>query len=497
MAWADNPAGSDADPAAAVASRGKPSAGIKFAYSMGQVIESGYLATNSFVFFYYTAVLGMSGSVVGAALAISLCVDAAADPLIGSWSDGLRSRLGRRVPAMLLGAPLTMLTMGLLFAPPSGLTPLLLFAWLTLTKIGVRGFASLYNIPYFALGGEMSDDHVERSQIVAIRLLSGIVITVLITAVAYSVFFSGVGGLQRPDRYPAFGWTIAGFMLVGALLCCAGVWRYAATLPQPTAKPEPMARRLPGEVAEVLSNPTFRTLFFSMLLFASAAGVHAALQNHAYVFVWKLRPETIQVLTYAYLAGILAGVPITPLLLRRIEKKTATILGLCLVTAGWIVLPGLRAAGLFAPTATDALLWLSLMGLVVGLGTGLIFIAYPSMMADAAEEHEHRYNARREGLFFSGLGFAGKAAGGVGTLVGGLALDALHFPREVGRQVGAVVPEEVLRSLIAAWGLLPAALAIVGIVVFAPYAVTRARHAVITTALRARRAEDVSAGRSS
>ncbi len=475
----------------------KPTRSVKFLYSWGQLVESGYLAVNSFIFFYYTAVLGMSGSMVGAALAISLCVDAALDPLIGSWSDGLRSRLGRRIPAMLLGAPLTMLTMGLLFSPPSGLTPLLLFGWLTVSKIGVRGFASLYNIPYFALGGEMSDDHVERSQIVAIRLLAGIFVTVLITAVAYSVFFAGVGGLQQPERYPAFGWTIASVMLVGALICCAGTWRYAAKLAQPTAAPSPMRQRLPGEVAEVLGNPTFRILFGSMLLFASAAGVHSALQNHAYVFVWKLRPETIQILTYAYLAGILVGVPVTPILLRWVEKKTASILGLCLVAAAWVLLPGLRASGVFAPTGSEALPWLSAMGLVVGLGSGLIFIAYPSMMADAAEEHEHVYNARREGLFFSGLGFAGKAAGGVGTLVGGLALDALHFPREVGRQVGAVVPEEVLRSLTGAWGLLPAALAIVGIVVFAPYAVTRAKHALITTALRSRRAEDVSAGRSS
>ena len=211
----------------------RPPASIKFFYSIGQVVESGYLATNGFIFFYYTAVLGLSGSMVGAALAISLCLDAAADPLIGSWSDSVRSRFGRRLPVMLIGAPLTMLTMGLLFAPPSGLSPLLLFGWLTLTKMSVRAFASMFNIPYFALGGEMTEHYGERSKIVAIRLLSGILVTVVITAMAYSVFFAGPGGLQRPDRYPAFGWTIAVIVLAGALISCAGLWRYAAALPQP------------------------------------------------------------------------------------------------------------------------------------------------------------------------------------------------------------------------------------------------------------------------
>jgi len=466
----------------------RPPAGVKFFYSVGQFVESGYLAINTFIFFYYTAVLGLSGSLVGISLAVSMTVDAALDPLIGSWSDSIRSRYGRRLPMMLVGAPLTMVTMGLLFAPPSELTPLMLFVWLTLTKGGVRAFASVYNIPYFALGGEMSDDYVERSRIVSYRLLSGILISVMITALAYSVFFAGEGGLQRAERYPAFGWTIAGLVLVGGLICCAGVWRFATRLPQPTAAPEPMARRFLGEVAEMARNRTFVVLFFSMLLFASAAGVHQALNNHSYVFVWKLRPETIQVIAYVYLAGILAGVPLAPALLRGMEKKTVAAIAFLMVAAAWIVLPGLRGLDLFAPVGPAALPWLCATSLVFGLGSGLIFIVFPSMMADAAEEHEHLQGSRREGLFFSGLGFAGKAAGGMGMLIGGFALDVLHFPREVGRQANAAIDHDVLSHLVLAWGWLPALLACIGAVVFSPYALTRARHEAITAELRRRRA---------
>ena len=475
----------------------RPPVAVKLFYSIGQFVESGYLAVNGFIFFYYTAVLGLSGSLVGAALAISMTVDAAVDPLIGSWSDGLRSRLGRRLPAMLLGAPLTMITMGLLFAPPSGISPFLLFGWLTLTKMGVRAFASMYNIPYFALGGEMSDDYVERSRIVAYRLLSGILVSVLITALAYSLFFAGEGGLQLPERYPPFGWAIAALVLAGGLVCCVGVWRYAAALPQPQTPSEPMMRRFVPELREIVRNRTFRILFFSMLLFASAAGVHQALNNHSYVFVWKVRPESIQIITYVYLAGILIGVPLTPTLLRVLEKKTVVGMGFATVAGGWIVLPGLRGLGLFAPTGAAALPWLSLSALIFGVGSGLIFIAYPSMMADAADEHEHVNGSRREGLFFSGLGFAGKAAGGMGLLVGGLALDLLHFPREVGRQVNAVVSEDVMSHLVLAWGWLPAGLAILGAVVFTPYAINRRRQAEIAAGLKVQRAADVSAGRSS
>lgn len=475
----------------------KPPLTAKMFYSLGQVVESGYLAVNTFVFFYYTAVLGLSGSMVGAALAISMTLDAVADPLIGSWSDSVRSKFGRRLPVMLLAAPLTMVSMGLLFSPPTGLAPLLLFVWLTLTKMSVRAFASMFNIPYFALGGEMSDDYAERSRIVAYRLLAGIVVSVLITALAYSVFFAGKGGLQQPERYPAFGWTIAALILAGSLISCAGLWRYAAALPQPNTPPEPILKRFVGEVAEILRNPAFRTLFLSMLVFATAAGVHSAVQNHNYVFVWKLRPETIQLTSYAALTGILVGVPLSGVLLRSLEKKTVVMMGFGLVIIAFTILPLVRASGLFAPTGAAALPWLMLTTFGVGLGSGLIFIAYPSMMADAADEHEHVFGARREGLFFSGLGFAGKAAGGMGLLVGGFALDLMRFPRALGRQVDAVVAEDVLRSLVLVWGPASAGLTLLGALIFLPYAIGRTRQAEVAAGLKIKRARETSTGLSS
>ncbi|MBL8553277.1 MAG: MFS transporter [Phenylobacterium sp.] len=475
----------------------KPPALVKLSYSVGQVVESGYLAMNTFVFFYYTAVLGLSGTLVGTALAISMCLDAVFDPFIGSWSDSVRSRLGRRVPVMLVGAPLTFLTLGMLFAPPSGLTPLLLFFWLTASKMGVRAFASMFNIPYFTLGGEMTDDYVERARIVAWRLMGGILATVAINLIAFTFFFTGEIGLQRKEAYAPFGWLIAAVMLAGALVSCLGVWRYAAALPRPTERPAPMLPRLPGEVREIFRNRSFRILFLSMLMFTSAAGLNAALNNHTFVFVWKLPPGTIQFVAYALLLGITAGIPVTPLLLRRMEKKAAMLWGFALVIVPWMVLPTLRALGILAPTGYEALWWMLSTSLIVGLGSGLIFIALPSMMADAADEHEHVFGTRREGLYFSGLGFAGKAAAGVGTMVGGFALDLMHFPAHAGAQVGAVIPEDVVGKLILAWGFVPAAMSVVGALIFLPYAITRVRHTEISAAIKVKRAADVSAGRSS
>jgi GPH family glycoside/pentoside/hexuronide:cation symporter len=63
----------------------KPSVAMKSFYALGQLAQSaGFDTALPFTFFYHTAVLGLSGALVGAALAISLAMDAVVDPVVGS-----------------------------------------------------------------------------------------------------------------------------------------------------------------------------------------------------------------------------------------------------------------------------------------------------------------------------------------------------------------------------------------------------------------------------
>ena len=142
------------------------------------------------------------------------------------------------------------------------------------------------------------------------------------------------------------------------------------------------------------------------------------------------------------------------------------------------------------PTGAAVLSPMGFNSVFAGVGVGFVSVAYPSMMADAADEHEHLFGARRDGLYFSGLGFAAKAAGGLGVLVGGFALDLIGFPHDAGHP-GVVLSAAVLDGLILAWGPGAALVAAAGILVFAPYAITRERHDVIAAELRARRAVSV------
>ncbi len=122
-----------------------------------------------FVLFYVTAVCGLPAGLAGVALGAGLLVDAVMDPFIGSLSDGLRSRLGRRVPFMIGGLVPVVVTFNLMFALPSTLGDTPLFLWLMVVSVALRVSLSLFALPYQALGAELSDDYAERSSIAAWR----------------------------------------------------------------------------------------------------------------------------------------------------------------------------------------------------------------------------------------------------------------------------------------------------------------------------------------
>jgi GPH family glycoside/pentoside/hexuronide:cation symporter len=302
------------------------------------------------------------------------------------------------------------------------------------------------------------------------------------------VFFAD-GGLQRPDGYPAFGWSAAAVLFVCMTACCLGLIRYAPSLPQPEQIGRPMWRRFPAEVREIFANRSFRLLFISAVITYVAQGLNATLNSHAFVFVWLLKSENIQFISYAFVVGLLIGVFTAPKIQLRLEKKDVVLLGLSLLIANWLVMQGTWLLGLYSPTGAAALPPMQFNSFVAGIGLGFVSVAYPSMMADAADEHEHLFGRRREGLYFAGLSFANKAAVGVGVFLAGVALDLIRFPPAAGQQVGAALAQDVKVGLVLVWGPIPAVVAVISMVIFWSYSITRARHDEIAAALKLERHE--------
>jgi GPH family glycoside/pentoside/hexuronide:cation symporter len=200
---------------------------VRLAYSLGEIPNAVKTAiAGLFGLYFYTSVMGLSGAWVGVAAVIGLTWDAVIDPFFGHLSDRSRSSFGRRHLFMLVGA----LTMGVgfwaSFSPPSHLSEGWLFVWLLATSFFVRAATSVYRVPYYALGAELSTDYEDRSRITSARSFFSVIGTVAAAALAFVVFFPnrtpGVDPKLVYESYPLMGFAFGVVMTVIALVTTLG-----------------------------------------------------------------------------------------------------------------------------------------------------------------------------------------------------------------------------------------------------------------------------------
>ena len=106
------------------------------------------MAWGVLLLFYYQQIVGVEAALVGLAIAISVVMDAVTDPLIGAWSDRIKTRWGRRHPMLVASALPLAVSFVFLFAPPEGISDFAGFLWLTTFGVLVRASYTLYNIPH-------------------------------------------------------------------------------------------------------------------------------------------------------------------------------------------------------------------------------------------------------------------------------------------------------------------------------------------------------------
>lgn len=484
------------DEAAARTARGVPlTLRFKAAYGSGAMAD-GIVAAGFgfFLLFYLTAVCGMSGTMAGMAKLIALLIDAVADPAIGLASDRLRSRKGRRLPFMIWSLLPFACAFGLLFTLPAQMTGVAQFIVVTVCLVVLRVSLSCFVLPFTAVGAEVTDDYRERASIVSFRLSfqsAGILFGVVI---GLGVFMSGANGMLVPANYVPYAWVCAVAMLVAGMIAIGAVRQALPRLHGPERDERHFLSGFIKELVELSRNRSFLVLFGTVLTYFLAYSASVSLALHSSRYFWNLDTAAIQLILLSGTLGPLLGGPISAFALRHIEKRTLSI-GAFLAIALLMMWPPLLQ--LYSPislTPSTAAAVLFVNGLCVGTAIMIGGVGFQSMLADTADEHEHLFGVRREGLFFSGLTLAYKAASGLGGLIAGIALDVIRFPTDLASRPNVVIPSEVLEKLALISGPLPALFAVVSPLFLFGYHLTRRRHAQIIADLEARNATKGLAG---
>ena len=442
------------------------------------------------VLFYFERVLGLPATLCGLALFIALCFDAVTDPIVGSLSDNWRSaRLGRRHPFMYAAPVPLAVCFVCLFSPPEGLGQAGLFLWLVLFAVLIRGFMTLFLIPWTALQAELSQDYVERTTIVSYRFLIGWTVGVSTAVLSYTFIFHATpefeNGLFNPAGYPQFALWAAVAICVGALLSTYLTRGEIPFLPPPPKERMPFSfQNVFAEVKLAFTNRPFRLVFFAVLCSAAIGGIQGALELYVNTYFWGLLPEQLRWFgPFMWVGAVTAFVFVQPVS-RRFDKKAIVISASAMLILDGMVLISLRLLDLMPANGDPLLLYLLIGNAVFRVAIGVVsLIVGASMVADILDQQELETNKRQEGMFFSALAFSGKAISGFGILVSGLALDLLAIPRTAA--IEDVDPGIILK-LGAFVGLVLPTLYLVPLWIISKYPLSRRVHGEIRAALNAR-----------
>ncbi len=407
--------------------------------------------------------------------------------MIGVWSDGLRSRLGRRHPFMYAaGLPLAVCFVAV-FMPPRGLGQTGLFVWLLGFASATRFAMTLFAIPHQALVPELTQDYDERTSLQTLRLVFAWLFGLAYALLAYGVFLRATPrypqGLLNPEGYVGFAVRGAVIMLVTTLVSALGTQRAALRAEVDDSRIEQVRlSALPRAMRAALQSPSYRTAVVGGLCLWVSFGVNQNLNNYLNTFLWGFNSAQLTFFMLVLIASSVLALAVTGPLAGWLGKKrlilaTAAAAPLILSTLVFV-----RLAGLLPGSGEPILVWV--VGGAIGVSYTALIIAMTmvgSMIADVTDEYELRMGSRQEGLLFSANALITKASSGLGVLVSGVVIKLAAFP--AGATLGSVEPQVVERL-----GLFSALVTLlfgVGMALgFLPYRLTRERHAAIVHKLR-------------
>jgi Na+/melibiose symporter-like transporter len=386
---------------------------------------------------HYSGGLGISLAAVGTILMLARLTDVVSDPLMGEVSDRWRTRIGRRRPWLLLGAPVMMLGVYNLFMPPTGVGMTYFLLWLTVFFLG----STMIALPHRAWGAELSPDYHQRSRVTAAREIYVLVGLMVAAAVPMIIEIRADGGAgvgevfstlwndaigaftgdfrdkQVVDRATLTGPVLAGlaWTIIMVLPVCVAIVLFLVKEPEAIAtEKRPSFRE--GLKLVMKNGPMLRVLIIVLL-------VHFGESFRNAVSLFFIRDivgvPTIGAAYFFYFIAGLGAIPFWLWLGRKVGKHKAFMGTLVTVAA-------VSTANLFLGYG-DYLAFF-LLFVVKGFCFGGLQFLPIAMLADVVDVDAARSGGRRAGTYFAFLGFTEKVAIAFGTgvslnIVGQLGFD--------------------------------------------------------------------------
>jgi len=403
-----------------------------------------------FALFYMISVLKVSPVLAGTVVFIPKIFDAFTDPLVGSWSDRLKTDKSRRRPFLLVGAILSSLSFLMVFTTPvfghEYMTVGYIFTALMLFSFGY----TLFNIPYLAMPAEMTNNYHERSSIHSFRMISVSTSSILGAAIPWVLEEMG---RTSWEAYAVIGAGGGLFIFVTLMTTWLGTANAKFTH-RSQERPQ-----LFKEIGAVFSNRHFMRLIG--IKFCQLLGTASTIAAFKF-FLLSVMQRDFKVLTSYFLLVSAVQIVSSPLMVRlsKVIGKNWTYIVAALCNVAAVASWSLAQPG--EPT------WAILMrGVLLAIAISGNVVMAMSMLTDIINYDAKRTGIRREGVFTSFYSFVEKFTFAFGPLIVGVALSMAGFDKSLPpeEQTG----EDVRQALLLGMSYIPAVMGILAIVLLTGY----------------------------
>jgi len=413
--------------------------------------------------------LGVKASLMGLALALPRIVDGVLDPVLGSLSDNTHSRWGRRRPYILVGAIGMGVCFALMWTPNRTWGEMGLFTWFTVFSILYFVFFTIWNIPWTALGYEITPDVKERNSVQAFRSWFSTGAAFLLPAIMPLAIYFG-----KSNAVEGVPHEVQGVVLVG--LIAGGVMILSAIPAAIFIKERPEFSSLPrvpfiASAKATLKNRSFLWLCLYAALFCGGVLVVSPMSYYLNVFyVYKGLPlqeakeASSHVMFWGGIVGAasnLVAVPLIAMCANRFGKKATLLGGIVLVAVGQFL-----KWNCWSPEHPSLQIWLSVL---IYPGLILTWTIVPSMIADLCDIDELENGERREGMYSATFGLILKVGVTIAMALSGWLITASGIIDTDESQT-----LESIMNLRVLFAVLPSVLTLLGGVFILKYPVTEA-----------------------
>ncbi|MBE7074934.1 MAG: MFS transporter [Clostridiales bacterium] len=385
---------------------------------------------SNFIMFFGTSVLGISGTLVGLAVAFSAFWDGLSDPIVGYISDRYKSKtFGRRLGFMLVATFGMAIFNLLLWSIPQSLSMAFKFIWLLVCLLVMETFNTFFATPYVALGIDIAPDYNDQSSLQGFKTVFFIIGMVLPTL--FMLIFmpskNGAGQLVQ-SGYINISYVTSILCIIAGVICILGTLKRTKEMPEfKTRKKEDNAFfKIFYNFFKTLKNKNFSPLILGYAVALIAASFLTSVGMHLFTYSFHFSSTQISLLMTALFSGAILSQPFWIYLSKRIDKKPALNIALSLLLIGIFFVSiffGFRT--LMSLNLCFVLVLISI--LLCGFGTGALYSLPISMFADVVTLEKIKSNENKTATYSGYMTFAYNVANSLSLLIIGILLDLIKF----------------------------------------------------------------------